>query len=315
MALLIDPPLWPAHGTRWSHLVSDVSYQELHFFARAVRLPRRSFDLDHYDVPVARYDDVVGAGAEPVDWRVLVLRLHASGLRVRQVDRHVEARRRRKVFLRSEWEYLGALLGTPLAAAWRALGEDLILRWAEPHRHYHDLVHLQDVLLALDALAVGGEVVSPTVLLAAWFHDAVHSGVSGRDERMSADLALAELPRAGLGAELAAEVARLVLLTIPPGALPHLPALADDDVRAQLLVDADLAILAAGRKRYSEYAAAVRQEYAAVPGAEFRRARAAILQAYLAAPSIYRTATARAHWEERARLNLERELAVLRPPA
>ncbi|MGO2004190.1 DUF4031 domain-containing protein, partial [Arthrobacter rhombi] len=33
MAILIDPPLWPAHGTVFSHLVSDVSVEELHAFA------------------------------------------------------------------------------------------------------------------------------------------------------------------------------------------------------------------------------------------------------------------------------------------
>ncbi|NUS53778.1 MAG: DUF4031 domain-containing protein, partial [Streptomycetaceae bacterium] len=35
MTVLIDPPTWPGHGRMWSHLVSDVSYDELHTFARA----------------------------------------------------------------------------------------------------------------------------------------------------------------------------------------------------------------------------------------------------------------------------------------
>ena len=26
MSILIDPPVWPAHGTVWSHLASDASY-------------------------------------------------------------------------------------------------------------------------------------------------------------------------------------------------------------------------------------------------------------------------------------------------
>ncbi|MEU0459181.1 DUF4031 domain-containing protein, partial [Streptomyces sp. NPDC006129] len=29
----MDPPTWPGHGRMWSHLVSDVSYDELHAFA------------------------------------------------------------------------------------------------------------------------------------------------------------------------------------------------------------------------------------------------------------------------------------------
>ncbi|MFE3408058.1 DUF4031 domain-containing protein, partial [Streptomyces mirabilis] len=29
MTVYIDPPAWPGHGRLWSHLVSDVSYDEL----------------------------------------------------------------------------------------------------------------------------------------------------------------------------------------------------------------------------------------------------------------------------------------------
>ncbi len=87
MAVLIDRPMWPAHGTVWSHLVSDTSLDELHAFARAAGIPPRAFDLDHYDVPAERYDDLVAAGAEPVANRDLVMRLRASGLRVTQRTR------------------------------------------------------------------------------------------------------------------------------------------------------------------------------------------------------------------------------------
>lgn len=85
--MLIDWPIWPAHGTVWGHLVSDSSLDELHEFARAVGLPARSFDLDHYDVPIARHDDLVAAGALPVSYRDLVRRLERSGLRVKGRDR------------------------------------------------------------------------------------------------------------------------------------------------------------------------------------------------------------------------------------
>ena len=71
----------------WSHLVSDSSLEELHDFARRMGIPRRSFDLDHYDVPDSRYDELVAAGAEPVSIRQLVERLRESGLRVSQRDR------------------------------------------------------------------------------------------------------------------------------------------------------------------------------------------------------------------------------------
>lgn len=87
MTVLIDQPMWPAHGTMWSHLVSDLALDELHRFAAARGLPRRGFDHDHYDVPAARYDELVAAGAVPVSNRDLVVRLRESGLRVSQRQR------------------------------------------------------------------------------------------------------------------------------------------------------------------------------------------------------------------------------------
>ncbi|MCY7404961.1 MAG: DUF4031 domain-containing protein [Cryobacterium sp.] len=82
MAILIDQPSWPAHGTMWAHLVSDSELDELHTFAAAAGIPSRGFDLDHYDVPEARYADLVAAGALPVSFREMIVRLRSSGLRV-----------------------------------------------------------------------------------------------------------------------------------------------------------------------------------------------------------------------------------------
>lgn len=80
--ILVDPPVWPGWGRVWSHLVSDHSLEELHAFARSVGIPDRLFDLDHYDVPVERYEEVLAAGALAVSGSELVRRLRASGLRV-----------------------------------------------------------------------------------------------------------------------------------------------------------------------------------------------------------------------------------------
>lgn len=82
--ILIDEPIWPAHGTTWAHIVSDTSLDELHTFAAAARIPRRGFDHDHYDVPAERWHDLVAQGAHPVGVREFVERLEASGLRVPQ---------------------------------------------------------------------------------------------------------------------------------------------------------------------------------------------------------------------------------------
>jgi hypothetical protein len=87
MAVLVDFPIWPAHGRLWAHLVSDSTLEELHDFATRAGLPPRSFDLDHYDVPEERIPDLVALGAQQVPGQELVRRLIASGLRVRAKDR------------------------------------------------------------------------------------------------------------------------------------------------------------------------------------------------------------------------------------
>ncbi|MCI3931452.1 DUF4031 domain-containing protein [Streptomyces sp. AN091965] len=84
MTLYIDPPVWPGHGRLWSHLVSDVSYEELHAFAARIGAPRRAFERDHYDVPAERYESAVAAGALEVGSKELVRRLTEAGLRRRK---------------------------------------------------------------------------------------------------------------------------------------------------------------------------------------------------------------------------------------
>ncbi|MFI1399456.1 DUF4031 domain-containing protein [Streptomyces sp. NPDC020681] len=81
MTVYIDPPTWPGHGRMWSHLISDVSYEELHAFAASIGCPARAFERDHYDVPAARYRDAVAAGAVEVSSREVVRLLTGAGLR------------------------------------------------------------------------------------------------------------------------------------------------------------------------------------------------------------------------------------------
>jgi predicted metal-dependent HD superfamily phosphohydrolase len=292
MAILIDTPMWPAHGTVFAHLVSDASLTELHAFAAAAEIPERAFDEDHYDVPERRHADLVRRGAVPVDGRTLARALIASGLRV-------PARERPKALaapLRQRWERL-----LPGRAA---LGGELLERWSEPHRRYHTGAHLFAVLTALQGLTDDREV-PRAVELAAWFHDAVHAGTAGRDEEDSALLAETRLRDAGLAPGEVSEVARLVRLTAD-----HQPE-ADDD-GGQLLSDADLSVLGREPAGYRRYTQQVRAEYAHVPEELFRAGRAAVLDQLLGLDPLFYTLRGRELWLAHARSNLRDELARLR---
>lgn len=75
--------------------------------------------------------------------------------------------------------------------------------------------------------------------------------------------------------------------------------------------DADLWILSALPERFDEYCAQVRAEYAAVPDEAFAAGRTAVLLPFLRRDTVYATRHARRVWNERARLNLARELSRL----
>jgi hypothetical protein len=79
--ILVDEALWPWRGKKWAHLVSDVSYEELHEFAARLDLPPRAFHADHYDVPTEYRERAIELGAQPVGGRELVRRLREAGLR------------------------------------------------------------------------------------------------------------------------------------------------------------------------------------------------------------------------------------------
>jgi hypothetical protein len=79
--ILVDEPRWPGRGRLWSHLISDISYDELHVFAEMLGAPRRAFDRDHYDIPETRFRMALWLGAELVTSRDVAARLRAAGLR------------------------------------------------------------------------------------------------------------------------------------------------------------------------------------------------------------------------------------------
>jgi predicted metal-dependent HD superfamily phosphohydrolase len=183
------------------------------------------------------------------------------------------------------------------------LGENLITRYSEPHRHYHTTKHLLDVLTMIDQLADDDDDLF-LVQLAAWYHDAVYAIPAGQisNEEASARLALRELSLVGLEQEDLNQVARLVRLTET-----HQPGLRDPE--GELLCDADLAILASDPADYAEYVAAIRAEYAKVPEEQFLAGRLAVLTG-LANREIFRTSKGR-QLNDAAYANLETEISAL----
>ena len=138
--------------------------------------------------------------------------------------------------------------------------DDIVARYAEPHRHYHTLEHVEDVV----ARVRGTE-----VELAAWYHDVIYDTRANDSEARSAAYARARLLELCAPDDVIAEVERLILLTAGHHA---------DDARGRELIAADLAILTSDRARYERYVRDVRAEYAHVDDDAWRAGRAAVLR-------------------------------------
>nr|WP_283254299.1 N-methyl-D-aspartate receptor NMDAR2C subunit [Ramlibacter paludis] len=182
------------------------------------------------------------------------------------------------------------------------LMNQLLAAYSEPHRHYHTLQHLRECLAQYEAASMLARRPAE-VELALWFHDAEYDPQRRDNEERSAEWARASVLAAGCAPEVAQRVADLVLAT-------RTHTVAGDDVDAALLLDIDLAILAAAPGRFAEYERQIRLEYAHVPDDAFRTGRANVLRGFLQRERIYRTEPFHAALEARARANLAASLAA-----
>jgi predicted metal-dependent HD superfamily phosphohydrolase len=205
--------------------------------------------------------------------------------------------------LQQGWVRLLGRLGVSPADAYPPF-DDLVARYAEPQRHYHNLEHVAEVLKVAAKLAdAGGN--ADGIALAVWYHDAVYDPRAKDNEERSAALAVAVLAPLGVPKELLERVADLIRATAHTTAVPA-------DAESAILLDADLAILGAEVGRYRRYADAIRGEYAWVDDAAYREGRAKVLETFLARDRIYRTERMFAAGEEAARANLRWEVERLR---
>jgi predicted metal-dependent HD superfamily phosphohydrolase len=175
-------------------------------------------------------------------------------------------------------------------------------RYAEAHRHYHTLEHLDACLRHL----AGNRTLAQQpaeVALALWFHDAIYDIGAADNELRSADWARAALLDQGGTSDTAQRIHALVMVTRHDQP-PRTPDQA-------LLLDVDLAILGAPAALFDAYEQQIVREYQAVPVAAFRSNRRRILQGFLDRPRIYHTAAFHDTREAQARANLGRSIQAL----
>jgi predicted metal-dependent HD superfamily phosphohydrolase len=185
---------------------------------------------------------------------------------------------------------------------------ELVAHYSAADRHYHNLRHISNVLQVIDTLAELHDE-QTAVALAAWFHDVVYDlpAVAGpSNEERSANYAGHALADFGVPADTIASVQQLIRATQLGTSPPDRPA-------CHVLLDADLATLAADTDIYDQYAQAIRQEYSFVPEAAYRLGRSQVLAGFLARERIFLTPPMYEQYEPAARRNIQREIDSLAP--
>lgn len=190
--------------------------------------------------------------------------------------------------------------------------KDLLARYKEPQRHYHDQEHPEACFLELDEfrhLMHDPDAVD----LGLWFHDAFYNPAKKRagdpsDEELSAVLAEKTMTRRmGLNCHYARLVGTYVRDTKHNSYIVH--------GEAMWVLDADLSILGRPTEEFDWYEEKIRLEYAFVPIELFRAKRAEILERFLDTsqyPTVFRTYEFQKKYEQQARANLARSIERLR---
>jgi predicted metal-dependent HD superfamily phosphohydrolase len=212
---------------------------------------------------------------------------------------------------------------TEIRRAWRHIAghqcdgyiDDVLIRYQEPHRHYHTVTHVMFVVRHLHDIARASSVApTPEVVAAALYHDAIYDTTAVDNEASSARLASLDLAEIGWAPDRCEHVVELIMatahLTGEVASTERAPMDPPDD-RAMLL-DADLAILGADPAAYQAYVNGVRTEYAHVDDNQWRTGRTAVLSAFLGRDRLFRSEFMHSTLDHRARANINAELATMR---
>ncbi len=181
---------------------------------------------------------------------------------------------------------------------------NILERYSEPHRHYHNLSHVNHCLGELktaEYLAVNIKAVK----MAIWFHDAIYDIKATDNEERSAELAKIVLKNASLSDEFTELVVNLILAT------KHTSPPTDPD--AKLIIDIDLSSLGTPDEIFDENGQQIRKEYGWVAENLFNDGRVKFLKSLLPPnrATIYLTQFFRDKYEAQAQKNIARAIAQL----
>jgi predicted metal-dependent HD superfamily phosphohydrolase len=181
----------------------------------------------------------------------------------------------------------------------------LLRRHAEPQRYYHTQAHLERMFEIF--LAHREKFKHPRdSQLMMLYHDAIYEPENRDNELQSAHLSRVQLGSWLIESRLQ-RIERWILAT-----KEHQASADEDSDDLKMLLDIDLAILAAPSEQYQQYAEQVAQEYAMFSPKIFNQGRQKALNGLLARPKIFYTQILGEDAEWQARMNIQAELQQLK---
>jgi len=180
------------------------------------------------------------------------------------------------------------------------IGENIIARYNESHRFYHNIEHLSTVLKQID-FAKGNIGISAycinVIELALWYHDAIYDPKANDNEEKSADLFIKDARQMRINENVIINVSRLILVT-----KNHFLAKSLDE---QIIADCDLSPLGHNKEYFENSNKNLLKEYPDVPEIE----RIKFLQSLIEHESIFHTFLFRREFEDRAISNIKDKIA------
>ncbi|WP_291146650.1 hypothetical protein [Flavobacterium sp. UBA7680] len=178
--------------------------------------------------------------------------------------------------------------------------KDLEKAYLAKSRHYHNLTHISAMIESFETYR--DKLQNPDeILFSIFYHDFVYSASKKDNELKSAEYALAILP------ENVNLNKQLVFDTIC-ATQQHQHNNIED---INWLIDFDLKILARDWEEYKIYFEQIRKEYRIYPNFLYKPGRAKALKHFLENEFIFQTDAFRNLYEEKARINIEKEILLL----
>lgn len=178
---------------------------------------------------------------------------------------------------------------------WKELQE----QYEQPQRHYHNLVHLNNMLTLLDAYATNGKEVT-ALEFAIWYHDLIYD-IMRKDNEIQSANRFKQLWAPYVPEEVLRRVEIYIVATEG-----HQPRSTYEEER--LFLDWDLAILAAEPPVYQKYSAAIAQEYSSLYSpAVYKMGRRYVLEHFMEREELFLTPYYQQHYRLAAQANLQQE--------